>query len=141
MGINMSITINGYFKGTSYNKDTKKFEIKRLGTPEAGAILCGLNVSGKDKDGTKTFGKPIDVKVNIKDANEAKRVYGLINSGESMCVCEGFFVPNNYMKDDKEVKGNQFLVTDSTTFKKFDGFVSPKKEDKPKETEDENPWS
>jgi hypothetical protein len=35
-----------------------------------------------------------------------------------------------YMKDDKEVKGNQFLVTDSTTFKKYDKSASPKKEDK-----------
>ena len=140
MGINMSITINGYFKGTSYNKDTKKFEIKRLGTPEAGAILCGLNVSGKDKDGTKTFGKPIDVKVNIKDANEAKRVYGLIASGESMCVCEGFFVPSNWTdKEGKEIKGNQFLVNDSTTFKKFDGFVATSKPEIP--FPDENPWA
>ena len=135
----MSVTMNGYFSGTSWNKESRKFEIKRLGTPEAGAILCGLNVSGKDKDGKKIFGKPVDVKINIKSSDEAKRVYGLIASGESMCVCEGFFVPNNYMKDDKEVKGNQFLVTDSNTFKKFDGFVSTKKEAAP--VEDENPWS
>jgi hypothetical protein len=124
------IKLEGYFNGTKWDKDSKKFSIQRLGTPESGAILCGLSVTSKDKDGTKVYGKPVDVKINIKDANEAKRVYGLIASGESMCVCDGFFIANNYTKDDKEVKGNQFLVTDSTTFKKYDGASKPKADDK-----------
>lgn len=133
------ITINGYFKGTSWNKDKRQFEIKKLGSPDNGAILCGLNVSGKDKDGNKSYGKPIDVKINIKSPEEGKRVYGLISSGESMCECDGFFVPNNYKKDDKEIQGNQFLVNDSTTFKKFEGFTSPKSA--PAEDDSSNPWS
>ena len=136
------ITLNGYFKGTFWNKDSKKFEIKKLGTAEAGAILCGLNVSGKTKEGDKTFGKPVDVKINIKSPAEGKRVYGLIASGESMCECDGFFVPANWTdKEGKEVKGNQFLVNDSTTFKKYDGVSAPKKESATVEDEESNPWS
>lgn len=113
------ITINGYFGGTAWNETTRKFDVKTLGTPESGAILCGLNVSGKDKDGNKQYGKPVDVKINVKSKDEAIRVKGLIMAGETMFSCDGFFVPNNWTKDGKEIKGNQFLVTDSTTFRPF----------------------
>jgi len=111
------ISLNGYFKGNSWNDNAKKFEVKTIGTPESGAILCGLNISGKDKEGNKVYGKPLDVKINVKSKAEAIRVKGLIVASESMFKCDGFFVPNNWTnKEGKEIKGNQFLVADSTTF-------------------------
>jgi len=120
------IKINGYFNGTAWHDSTRKFEVKTIGTPESGAILCGLNVGGKDKEGKKVYGKAVDVKINVKSRTEATRVKGLIVAGETMFECDGFFVPNNYFskKLDKEVKGNQFLVTDSTTFKPFSNTYS-----------------
>jgi hypothetical protein len=132
------MVISGYFNGTSWNKDTRKFEIKKLGTSDNGAILCGLSVNGKDKDGNKVFGKPIDIKIQIKSPDEGKRVYGLISAGDGMLQADGFFVPNNYTKDDKEVKGNQFLVIDSTTVK---AHVRTASQSSQAPAEEDNPWS
>jgi hypothetical protein len=127
--------LDGYLKGNSWNKDSRTFEIKTLGTKEAGAILVGLNISGKDQEGNKVYGKPIDVKINIKSANEGSRVMGLISE---LVQFEGFFVPNNYhnQKEDKEVKGNQFLVFDSTTLVAKKAYVAPQaqKEEIPEES-------
>ena len=131
------ITINGYFNGTDWDSSSRTFKIKTLGTKESGAILCGLNVSGKDKDGNKQYGKSVDVKINIKSEAEGSRVYGLIASGDSMLQMNGFFVPNNWTKEGKEMKGNQFLVTDSTTVKQFSANSRPAKVE---ETEEEMPW-
>jgi hypothetical protein len=55
-----------------------------------------------------------------------------------MLQADGFFVPNNYTKDDKEVKGNQFLVVDSTTVKAHVRTASQSSQ-APVE-EDSNPW-
>ena len=125
------ITINGYFRANSWNKDKRVFEVRTLGTPDNGAILCGLNVSGKDKDGNREYGKPVDVKINVKSKDEAIRVKSAILAGDSMYSCDGFFVPNNWTKDGKVIQGNQFLVTDSTTFVKHENDSTPK----PKVTE------
>ena len=135
------ITINGYMKGTNYDNGT--WSVKTLGTADNGAVLCGLNVSGKDKEGNRVYGKSIDVKINVKSRDEAMRVKGLITAGDSMFSCDGFFVPNNWTnKEGKEIKGNQFLVTDSTTFVPFDGQVKPKAKPAPEAdiTEEELPF-
>jgi hypothetical protein len=133
------MVIQGYMNGTSWNKDTRKFDIKKLGTSDNGAILCGLSVNGKDKDSNKVYGKPVDIKIQIKSSDEGKRVYGLISSGADMLQAEGFFVPNNYNdKEGKEVKGNQFLVLDSSTVQVAKKASS--KQSAPTE-EESNPWS
>lgn len=132
--------MNGYVKGNFYNKETRQYEIKTLGTKEDGAILCGLNVSGKDKDGNRVYGKPVDVKINIKSAEEGGRVMQLIQSGDAMVKFDGFFVPSNWTNQEgKEVKGNQFLVIDSTTFDVDNGIPTPKATPAPKQ-EDDMPW-
>lgn len=126
------MTMNGYVKGNFYNKETRQYEIKTLGTPDSGAILCGLNVSGKDQEGNRVYGKPIDVKINIKSADEGSRVMQLIKAGDAMVRFDGFFVPSNWTNQEgKEIKGNQFLVTDSTTFVKDNGQTTPKASVKP----------
>jgi hypothetical protein len=130
-------TITGYFGGTMWNESTRKFDIKTLGEKDNGAILCGLNVSSKDKDGNRVYGKPVDVKINIKSADEGKRVYELIASGDSMLSMEGFFVANNWTnKEGKEIKGNQYLVTDSTKVVKANS--APKQA--PKKEPESEPW-
>jgi hypothetical protein len=130
-------TITGYFGGTMWNESTRKFDIKTLGEKDNGAILCGLNVSSKDKDGNRVYGKPVDVKINIKSADEGKRVYELIASGDSMLSMEGFFVANNWTnKEGKEIRGNQYLVTDSTKVVKANS--APKQA--PKKEPESEPW-
>ena len=111
----MATILNGFLNGNSWNKDTRKFEIKTIGTRESGAILLGLGVSGKDQEGNRVYGKPIDVKVNIKSEAEGSRVMALVN-GKDVLQLDGFFVPNNWTNNEgKEIKGNQFLCYDSTT--------------------------
>ena len=130
------ITMNGYVKGNFYNKESRQYEIKVLGTPESGAILCGLNVSGKDQEGNRVYGKPVDVKINIKSREEAERVMKLIKSGDSMVQFDGFFVPSNWTNNEgKEIKGNQFLVADSSTFNV--GTATQEKKSAPVLTEEE----
>ena len=134
--------LKGYFQGTSWNDNARKFEIKTLGEKSNGAILCGKSVSGKDRDGNKVYGKSIDVKVNIKSEQEGGRVYKLISEGV-MCECQGFYVPNNWTnKEGKEVKGVQFLVTDSTTFVEASMDKPAPKQVRPEDaqSEDELPW-
>ena len=137
------ITINGYFNGTLWNDETRSFDIKTLGEKDNGAILCGLNVSGKDRDGNKVYGKSVDVKINIKSAEEGQRVYQLISSGSSMLSMDGFFVPNNYTnKDGVNVKGNQFLVNDSSTVVEATANAPKPKAEAPKKSvpNDVEPW-
>jgi hypothetical protein len=62
----------------------------------------------------------------------------LISAGDGMLQADGFFVPNNYTKDDKEVKGNQFLVIDSTTVK---AHVRTASQSSQAPAEEDNPWS
>ena len=125
----MAIKLDGFVQGTAWNEKTRKFEVRKLGTAESGAILLGLGVSGKDKEGNRIYGKPIDIKINIKGQDEATRVMKLI--GDNVLVeFEGFFTPNNWEKDGKEFKGNQFLVYDSSTFvAKPNGYSKPADDD------------
>ena len=132
--------LDGYVSGNSWDKDKEKFVVKTLGTPDSGAILFSISVSGTDKNGNKEKGLRINGKVNIKSAEEGKRVFALIN-GNKLCEFEGFFVPNNYEKDGKTILGNQFLVTDSTTFVEMKQKPKKQEVDKPKvEDEDDDPW-
>lgn len=121
-----------YIGGINYSKETKQWEIKKLGEATNGAIIAGLVITGKDKDGNKVYGSRIKVKFNIKSADEGKRVIGLINDAKLM-EFDGFFVPDNYTnKEGKTIQGNMILVADSSTVKEA---VAVKKEEPKKEIE------
>ena len=106
---------DGYLKGMNYNKETKEFEVFTLGTKEDGAIIVGIQVSGKDKDGNKIYGAPVKTKIRIKSEGEASRVMRLIKDGE-LVEFDGFFVADNYTnKEGKEIKGHMAYCNDSTT--------------------------
>ena len=121
-----------YIGGINYSKETKQWEVKKLGEPTNGAIIAGLVITGKDKDGNKVYGSRIKVKFNIKSADEGKRVIGLINDAKLM-EFDGFFVPDNYTnKEGKTIQGNMILVADSSTVKEA---VVVKKEEPKKEIE------
>ena len=135
--------LDGYLNGIKWNDSARKFEIIKFGTPEDGALIVGLNVSGKDKDGNKVYGQPLKVKINIKSANEGKRVLGLIEEGK-LVQFDGFLVPDNYSnKEGKEVKGHMYLVHKSETLvekgKSAPSQSAPKAE-APVEA-DNNPWA
>lgn len=109
------IRFSGYLTKSVWNNDKKEFEVKRVGELPKALLLCGLNISSKDKDGNTVFGKPIDLKIMVKEAEEGKRIVGLIND-KKLVQFDGFFVASNYInKDGKEVKGNAIMITDSTT--------------------------
>ncbi len=93
--------ISGYVGGV-YNKEAKGFAVKR-GQTKAGKRyqVFVVKVASKDKEtGKYTNGKDIEVMLfgDIK-----------VEEGQSIGLL-GRFQPNNYMKDDKEVKGLQFLA-------------------------------
>lgn len=135
--------LDGFLNGIKWNDSARKFEILKLGSPEEGAIIVGLNVAGKDKDGNKVYGQPLKVKINIKSASEGKRVLGLIEDGK-LCQFDGFLVPDNYTnKDGKEIKGHMYLVYKSETLTEKQtnsggGQSAPAKQEAPA---DDNPWA
>lgn len=105
--------IDGYVKGTKYNESSKSFEFLKLGERDNGAIIGGFNVSGKDKDGNRVYGQPVKFKVNIKSAEEGKRVWELLNANV-LVEADGFFIPDNWTnKEGKEIKGNMFFINKS----------------------------
>ena len=138
----MATRFDGYVGGINYSKETKQWEVKKLGEPTNGAIIAGLVITGKDKDGNKVYGSRVKIKFTIKDANEGKRILDLINDAKLM-EFDGFFVPDNYTnKDGKTIQGNMILVTDSTTVKEkvIAKKEEAKKEEVPFEQEDDLVW-
>lgn len=132
----MAVTLDGFVQGTVWDSESRTFGLRTFGSAEAGAILFSIGVSGQDKDGKKQYAS-IDGKVNIKDPKEAVRVKSLIENNK-LCQFDGFFTPNNYMKDGREIKKVQFLVSDSTTFIEKEvgtnkAVSTPKKEPKQQE--------
>jgi len=133
--------IDGFLKGNNWNKETKTWDILKLGEPDNGALIVGLGVSGKDKDGKRVYGKAVKVKINIKSRKEGERVLGLIEDG-TLVEFDSFFVPDNFTnKEGKEIQGNMLLCWDSTTL--VEKQMNQKKESsKPtkKEEDEESPW-
>lgn len=111
--------LTGYVNANLWNKEKRVFEIKTLGERDNGAILAGLSVSGKDKDGKTIYGQPVDMKISIKSADEGQRIYEMIADKDTpMVEFDGFFAPNNWTnKEGKEYRGHQIIVSDSTSFK------------------------
>ena len=106
--------LDGFFGGHLYNKDTKVWEYKTIPSKKgdgSGMIICGLNVSDKNKEtGETTYGSRIKVKIIIKSGAEVKQVKELLDGG-SLLEAEGSFKPDNYTNQEgKVIQGHIFTV-------------------------------
>ena len=120
--------ISGYVGGV-YNKEAKGFAVKR-GQTKAGKRyqVFVVKVASKDKESGKyTNGKDIEVMLFGDTKVEEGQSIGLL----------GRFQPNNYMKDDKEVKGMQFLAFADDIFEPEAWDAKTETKSKPKAEPDE----
>ena len=106
--------LDGFFGGHLYNKDTKVWEYKTIPSKKgdgSGMIICGLNVSDKNKEtGVTTYGDRIKVKIIIKTGAEVKAVKALLD-GNDVLEAEGSFKPDNWTNAEGiEIKKNIFTV-------------------------------
>lgn len=97
----------GFVRGGVYNKDTKKFEIKRLSLGDKIALGLSFSTTKKNKDGSRVYGSEIPVLMWINDKSEFTKVEEAI---KELITLEGYFQANNYEKDGKEIKGLQFVT-------------------------------
>lgn len=138
-----SNTLVGFGKGNFWNEASKSFEIKKIKAGDWLAVGFGINVSSKDKEGNRVYGKPVDVIMTLNGKDDLDKI-----DFDSPMVLEGFYVPNNWTnKEGKEIKGNQFKCTidgyKKITMDELTGKGNPvKPADKPADSlsDDELPW-
>ena len=134
MAVNIKIgesAISGRVGGV-WSAQDKKFVIKRGKTKNDKKYqVFSVKVASKDKDsGTWTNGKDIEVMLYGETKVEEGQDIGLL----------GKFQPNNWEKDGKEMRGNQFIAFEDGIFTP-DSWDSNTENPEPEEEEpDEMPW-
>ena len=127
--------VSGYIGGAVFNKEERKFEIKKGKSEKGFYMIFAIKVSSKDQEGNYTNGK--DIKVKLTGTN--KEDFSGIEIGESVGVL-GWFNPDNYTNSEgKEIRGLVLQGDAKNLFTpdSWDKKEAPKEEDV---KEEEIPW-
>ncbi len=115
----------GFVSGGKWDKDSRKFVIGKFKAGNGFGLNLAVGVS-KKKDSGREYGASIPVTMWLDNKEQFPQVEKLM---EGMCILEGYFTPNNYEKDGKTIKGNQF----NCSFKDFFSADSYNSNDIPKQ--------
>jgi hypothetical protein len=129
----------GFVSGGKWSKEERKFVVGKFKAGDKFGLSLALSVSKKKGEG-REYGLPVPITVFAETMEEGKKVLELIDGG--MVVLEGYFSPNNYEKEGKTIRGNQFNCSakDICSVDDYDGGTVDEPTEAPVE-EDENPWN
>ena len=96
----------GFLSGGKWDKDSRKFVVGKFKAGDKFGLNLAMGVSSKKGD-KRVYGQSIPVTMFLDNKEDFDKVINIIENG--MVVVEGYFQANNYEKDGKEVRGNQFV--------------------------------
>lgn len=135
-GINTALC--GYFNGSQWDADKRKNVVKKGKVGDKFTLGYSLSIS-KGKGDDKVYGLGIPVTIWIEDKDKAPALMEKISSGK--IVMEGYFSPNNWEKEGKQIKGHQFNVDSKNIFTEDEYKLEMKNRYSEEQLEaKENPW-